>query len=64
MVERVVCVGREPTVLPVMHDIYIIVMNFFNICNSEAERVGIIKRKLEIEMPEAFLSVVELANMV
>jgi hypothetical protein len=61
---RVPLVGREETVLPYLHDIYQIGQSLFELCNSEAHRVGLLKRKLEIEKGDEFGSVSELANMI
>ena len=62
--QRVVQVGREPTVLPILHDQYKIISTFFNSACSEAVRLGIIKRKIKIDNPDQFLSTAELANTV
>ena len=42
--ERTPKVGREAIVLPWLNDIYTITTSFFKICESEALRLGILKR--------------------
>lgn len=46
IVHRLQYVGRENQVLPIMHDLLAICTSICDKINTEASRVGIIKRKL------------------
>ena len=56
-------VGREVQVLPWLHDLYTIANSLFSMTSSEASRLGILKRKLQIEQPTNFSTPAELVNL-
>ena len=62
--ERVPKAGREVQILPYLHDILTICTSLFQMINSEATRIGILKRKLVIEDATAFSTTSELANLI
>ena len=62
--ERAPKAGREVQVLPWLHDLYTIANSFFKMCATEATRVGILKRKLEIDEATQFSTTHELINLI
>ena len=50
--------------LPWLHDIYTIANSFFKMCTTEATRVGILKRKLQIDEATQFSTPHELVNLI
>ena len=62
--ERAPKAGREVIVLPYLHDILTICNSFFQMINSEATRIGLLKRKLVIEDANVFSTPHEIVNLI
>ena len=52
--QRCAIVGHEATVLPHLHEVLVLCSSTFEKINTEAARIGIIKRKLTLPHAELF----------
>ena len=62
--ERVEHVGHEAQILPHLHEVLVLCSSTFEKVNTEAARIGIIKRKLHLPSAEQFQTAQEMANLV
>ena len=64
MFQRVRFVGRENQVLPHLHEVLALCSSVLEKMNTEAARIGLIKRKLQAPQAQQFSTVTDLANTV
>ena len=62
--QRVAHAGHEVQILPHLHELLVFCSSVFEKINTEAARIGIIKRKLELPQGANFSTGQELANLV
>ena len=56
--------GRENQVLPHLHEVLALCSSVFEKMNTEAARIGLIKRKLIPPQAQQFATITDLANTV
>ena len=56
--------GHEAQVLPHLHEVFVLCSSLFEKVNTEAARIGVIKRKLHLPASEQFSTAQEMANLV
>ena len=62
--QRIMHAGHEAQVLPHLHEILVLCSSLFEKVNTEAARIGLIKRKLNLPEAVQFATGQEMANLV
>ena len=62
--QRVRFTGRENQILPHLHEVLALCSSVFEKMNTEAARIGLIKRKLVPPQAQQFATITDLANTV
>ena len=64
IVQRISYAGHEAQILPHLHEAFVLCCSLFEKVNTEAARIGVIKRKLHLPPSEQFVSAQEMSNLV
>ena len=62
--QRVRFAGFTSRILPHLHEVLVLTTSLFEKVNTEAARLGLIKRKLSLPQPTIYSTTTEMANQV